>query len=382
MIGIVTILFMIFLIHVGISTGEYSDAYYGIFFLTLVVWCAIKSNSDRDSRYNVGCLPDTLFIIFLLIWLLLGLDYKLAKNFGAFMGTYIIAVFAYIAYIINNAEDSRTENRIDRVPPQRKYNISETKTHHHSNSAATNKVAIKPTIERSQKTIPSSFTNEDKERAIRILNTLRWEKLDILYKGRVQYVCRKEDARNPDAFKWVVGYLSGIGTPENPKNPYSYVITNLGGVEYKSIKVNKYFEGTVIYRYEEPIGSHEDTAALTPMLKLRSSKTKYLVEERFKKDPVAQYNLQLLSEKKAELKEKKEEYLKMRNWDNDDILISLSTSSTLDIEEYKEKIEDLKDEIEDLKDEIEEIRYELDEIRDSIEEEIEDEEWEREMEIF
>jgi predicted RNase H-like nuclease (RuvC/YqgF family) len=106
------------------------------------------------------------------------------------------------------------------------------------------------------------------------------------------------------------------------------------------------------------------------------------VEERFKKDPVAQYNLQLLNEKKAELKEKKEEYLRMRNWDNDDILISPITSSTLDIEEYKEKIEDLKDEIEDLKDEIEEIRYELDEIRDSIEEEIEDEEWEREMEIF
>jgi predicted transcriptional regulator len=146
--------------------------------------------------------------------------------------------------------------------------------------------------------------------------------------------------------------------------------------------VNKYFEGTVIYRYEEPIGSHVDAATLTPMVKLSISKTKYLVEERFKKDPVAQYNLQLLSEKKAELKEKKEEYLKMRNWDNDDILISLSTSSTLDIDEYKEKIEDLKDEIEDLKDEIEEIKYELDEIRDSIEEEIEDEEWEREMEIF
>ena len=382
MIGIVTILFMIFLIHFGVSTGEYSDAYYGIFFLTLVVWGAIKINSDRDSRYNVGCLPDTLFIIFLLIWLVLGADYKLAKNFGAFMGSYIIAVFAYIACIINNAEDSRTENCIDRVPPQIKYNISETKTHHHSNSAATNKGAIEPTIERSQIAIPSSFTNEDKERAIRILNTIRWEKLDILDKGRVQYVCRKEFALNPDDFKWVVGYLSGIGTPEDPKSPHSYMVSNLNGIEYKSIKVNKYFEGTVIYKYEEAVGIHEDAAPVPSIVKLSISKTKCLVEERFKKDPVAQYNLQLLNEKKAELKEKKEEYLRMRNWDNDDILISPSTSSTLDIEEYKEKIEDLKDEIEDLKDEIEEIRYELDEIRDSIEEEVEDEEWEREMEIF
>ena len=247
---------------------------------------------------------------------------------------------------------------------------------------------VKPIVEKDSIILETDNNNDessnlqDKQKAIDILNMQLWEKLNLLDKGREQYVCRKEHAPNPDDFKWVVGYLSGIGTPENPRNPHSYVITNLGGVEYKSIKVNKYFEGTVIYKYEEPIGSHEDTAALPPMVKLRISKTKYLVEERFKKDPVAQYNLQLLSEKKAELKEKKEEYLKMRNWDNDDILISLSASSTLDIEEYKEKIEDLKDEIEDLKDEIEEIRYELDEIRDSIEEEIEDEEWERETEIF
>lgn len=115
--------------------------------------------------------------------------------------------------------------------------------------------------------------------------------------------------------------------------------------------------------------------SLPLMVKLSLSKTKYLVEERFKKDPVVQYNLQLLKEKEAELKEKKEEYLKMRNWDNDDVMISLSASSTLDIEEYKEKIEDLKDEIEDLKDEIEELRNELEEIKEEIEAEVEDEEW-------
>jgi hypothetical protein len=113
--------------------------------------------------------------------------------------------------------------------------------------------------------------------------------------------------------------------------------------------------------------------SLPPMVKLSLSQTKYLVEERFKKDPVVQYNLQLLKEKEAELKEKKEEYLKMRNWDNDDVMISLSASSTLDIEEYKEKIEDLKDEIEDLKDEIEELRNELEEIKEEIEAEVEDE---------
>ena len=115
--------------------------------------------------------------------------------------------------------------------------------------------------------------------------------------------------------------------------------------------------------------------SLPPRVKLSLSKTKYLVEERFKKDPVVQYNLQLLKEKEAELKEKKEEYLKIRNWDNDDVMISLSASSTLDIEEYKEKIEDLKDEIEELQDEIEELRNELEEIKEEIEAEVEDEEW-------
>ena len=89
---------------------------------------------------------------------------------------------------------------------------------------------------------------KDLQKAVDILNIQQWAKLKVLDKGRVQYVCRKENAPNKDDFKWVVGYLSGSGTPENPKNPHTYVVTELEGVEYKSIKVNKFFEGAVIYK--------------------------------------------------------------------------------------------------------------------------------------
>ena len=378
--GLVSIIFMFFLIQIGISSGDYSLTYFGIFFLTISFWGGFKASLNNDSPYNnTGCLPDALFILFQMSWVILGADYELAEYFEIFMTLYFAVLIAYIIYIVTAATNPKTNKQTKKTSTESKYHNINCTSVHSKKQIATVKKVINGTPDEHLKI---KFTSEDKQRAIEILNSQLWEKLSLLDKGRIQHVCRKEFAANQTDFEWVVGYLSEIGTPENPKSPYSYMISNIDGIEYKSIKVNKYFEGTVIYRYEEPIGSHEDTAALPPMLKLRSSKTKYLVEERFKKDPVAQYNLQLLIEKKAELKEKKEEYLKMRNWDNDDILISLSTSSTLDIEEYKEKIEDLKDEIEDLKDEIEEIRYELDEIRDSIEEEIEDEEWEREMEIF
>ena len=219
----------------------------------------------------------------------------------------------------------------------------------------------------------------DEQRAIDILNMQLWEKLNILNKGRVQYVCRKEHAPNPDEFKWVVGYLSGTGTPENPKNPHSYVITKLDGIEYKSIKVNKYFEGTVIYKIGEIAEVKDEMQVLEPTEKLRLSMKKIKLETRFKNHPVAQQNMQLINERKVELKQKKEEYLKLRNRNEDEVFISLYSSGLINIEEYEQQLEDLKDEIEDLKDEIEELKYEIDEIREEIEDEIEDEEWEREM---
>ena len=153
----------------------------------------------------------------------------------------------------------------------------------------------------------------EEQRAIDILNMQLWEKLNILDKGRVQYVCRKEHAPNPDEFKWVVGYLSGTGTPENPKNPHSYVITKLDGIEYKSIKVNKYFEGTVIYKIGEIAEVKDEMQVLEPTEKLRLSIKKIKLETRFKNHPVAQQNMQLINERKVELKQKKEEYLKLRN---------------------------------------------------------------------
>ena len=220
---------------------------------------------------------------------------------------------------------------------------------------------------------------EEKQKAIDILNMQDWEKLNLLDKGRVQYVCRKEHAPNPDDFKWVVGYLSGKGTPENPKNPHTYVITKLDGVEYKSIKVNKYFEGTVIYKMGESADKIDDLSMLDPMDKLSLSYKKAKAETRFKSDPVVQLNMQLINEKRAELRQKKQEYLKLRKRNEDETLISLHSSGLINIEEYEQQLDDLKDEIEDLKDEIEELKYEIDEIREEIEDEIEDEEWEREM---
>ena len=224
-----------------------------------------------------------------------------------------------------------------------------------------------------------SSNQQDKQRAIDILNMQLWEKLNILDKGRVQYVCRKEHAPNPDDFKWVVGYLSGIGTPENCKNPHTYVITKLDGVEYKSIKVNKYFEGTVIYKMGENGVKIDDLSMLEQMDKLSLSIKKAKAETRFKSDPIVQLNMQLINEKRAELRQKKQEYIKLRNRNEDETFISLYSSGLIDIEEYEQQLEDLKDEIEELKDEIEELKYEIDEIKEEIEDEIEDEEWEREM---
>ena len=174
-------------------------------------------------------------------------------------------------------------------------------------------------------------------------------------------------------------YLSGLGTPENPKNPHSYVITKLDGIEYKSIKVNKYFEGTVIYKIGEIAEVKDEMQMLEPTEKLRLSMKKIKLETRFKNHPVAQQNMQLINERKIELKQKKEEYLKLRNRNEDEVFISLYSSGLINIEEYEQQLEDLKDKIEDLKDEIEELKYEIDEIREEIEDEIEDEEWEREM---
>ena len=115
------------------------------------------------------------------------------------------------------------------------------------------------------------------------------------------------------------------------------------------------------------------------MVKLSLSIKKAKVETRFKSDTVVQLNMQLINEKRAELKQKKQEYIKLRNRNEDETFISLYSSGLTDIEEYEQQLEDLKDEIEELKDEIEELKYEIDEIKEEIEDEIEDEEWEREM---
>ena len=131
----------------------------------------------------------------------------------------------------------------------------------------------------------------------------------------------------------------------------------------------------------KPFDLEEVLARVATVLR-RYLKTECILEERFKNDPIAQYTLEQLNEKKAELKEKKEEYLRMRDWAKDKVMISPSASGTFDIEEYKEKIEDIKDEIEELKDEIDELKSELKEIREEIETEVEYEQWEREMDML
>ena len=246
-------------------------------------------------------------------------------------------------------------------------------------SSKLNKTGIVEDINEIEETSEYQTSDEEKQKAIRILQQQNWEKLNNTPDNRLQYCSRKQFSPNPDEFKWVVEYLSGRGTPENPKSPHSYVITKLNGIEYKSIKVNKYFEGTVIYKIGEIAEVKDEMQVLEPTEKLRLSMKKIKLETRFKNHPVAQQNMQLINERKIELKQKKEEYLKLRNRNEDEVFISLYSSGLINIEEYEQQLEDLKDKIEDLKDEIEELKYEIDEIREEIEDEIEDEEWEREM---
>ncbi len=267
--------------------------------------------------------------------------------------------------------------------------------------------------------------DEGIDKALSIINKLQWTPTGSMQSREKRYVALRCSPNNVEDFDWLVKYISHCGChaemlepdwvydkytcKQITSNPYATMARTIGDSLFKCRKVNSDYSITEIYRIPkneqenkriiesryntakeiktantknastisentpESAGAIVDPAPLPPMAKLHLTKTKCLVEERFKKDPVVQYNLQLLKEKEAELKQKKEEYLKMRNWDNDDVLISLSTSSTFDIEEYKEKIEDLKDEIEELKDEIEELRDELEEIKEEIEEEIEEE---------
>ena len=224
--------------------------------------------------------------------------------------------------------------------------------------------------------------SSDNERAVKILEMQKWVKLNALEKGRIMYACRKEDSPNPDDFKWVVGYLSGRGTPENPKNPHSYVYTEVDGVEYKSIKVNKFFEGTIIYKMGDVVStaSKEYKESLyTPAEKLRRSKVKYLVERRLKEDPVYQYNLQLIEDYKRDIKEKIDAYSSLKSQRDDEILISQSTTGIVDFEDLNEELDDLREEIEDLKADIEDLKEENEEIREDLEEEIEDEMWDKAM---
>ncbi len=247
------------------------------------------------------------------------------------------------------------------------------------------------------------------DKALSIINKLQWTQTGSMQSIEKHYVALRCLPNNVEDFDWLVKYISHCGChaemlepdwvydkytcKQITSNPYATMATTIGDSLFKCRKVNSDYTITEIYRipkneqenkriiesryskYKECSTMSGNTPELAGTIEepVPLAKTKCLVEERFKKDPVVQCNLQLLKEKEAELKEKKEEYLKMRNWDNDDVLISLSTSSTFDIEEYKEKIEELKDEIEELKDEIEELRDELEEIKEEIEEEIEEE---------
>ena len=92
---------------------------------------------------------------------------------------------------------------------------------------------------------------KDIDRALGIIESLPWERQSIIGKGRVQYCVTQKNVPNASEFQWLLGYISDNGTPENPNNPCSYVITRLNGTEYKTIRSNKYFKSDVLYKFGE-----------------------------------------------------------------------------------------------------------------------------------
>lgn len=482
--GLVFLIIIIFLIHVGISGGDYGLSYFGILFLTMAFWGGYKS-STKDHT-NGGCLPELLLVVSLMVWMLLG-QTDCGENFPLFILAYFIIVISYILYSVNAQKDGkhkkldiesksedklRAEKILDTLKWTRTGSLqNDTPTYislrHEAPSIAdfdwvikyisiygrnsnsnplnyyTNKYAFigkslymcnkinstnivlhiyrEPISEAGKNNLqeasyPSgmepkfvvdkvgrssssyipqtssqkyrinnvrnveveveesasgsieasigvdeSSDSPDNERAVRILNVQNWVELIARDKGRFQYVCRKDDSPDPDDFKWVVGYLSGRGIPENPKNPHTYVVSELDGVKYKSIKVNKFFEGTVIYKMVDTaiISSEENSGSIhSTAEKFRHHINNYLTGNRMEEDPVVQYNLELIEEYKLELKEKIEEYNRLKAQKDDEIIISQSTTGMIDLEELNDQLDELREEIEDLIADIEDLKEE------------------------
>ena len=284
--GLIFLIVLIVLISDGISSGEYYLVYPSIFCLTMCVWGVIMTNTKHG--HNSGCLPEALFLISLLVWMVLGSDYRLEQYFTLFMLAYFVIIISYILFHVNVCNKPRCDNLEINPNYSKSYNVtdssfSETLVYNDdieeieaeeisneeckTESVKVEGVGSLPIYERDGKyyltvasigfTVGKPRKSSDREykKAIKILNSQKWEKLSKLDKGRVQYACTKQFSPNPDDFKWVVEYLSGRGTPENPKNPHSYVYTEVDGVEYKSIKVNKFFEGTIIYKMGDAVNT-------------------------------------------------------------------------------------------------------------------------------
>lgn len=370
--GLGFLIILIFLILVGISIENYQYVYWPIFMITLGVYAGIMATAKDDTKG--GWPPIIIFIGSMFVWTMAGCCWDIGQQFfSLFMFIYITIVLGTIIYyVIPSKTDENTEVILNAtIDIENDFHekfmeiLRTVQEQSNSKNAALKQIDNKASYaEVIYEEIEEVESSEDTERAQKIIDSLPWERLNILDKGRVQYCVTQKHAPDASEFEWLLGYISDNGTPENPNNPCSYVITKLNGTEYKTVRTNKYFKTDVLYKFGEM--SSEFTVHAMNCLDAHNRK----LQRKLDKSPIYQYKLEELSDKNQELKQKISEYKRMRKQQSDPVFISLSTRNLIDMDEYEQQLQDLKDEIEDIRTDIEDIKYDIEDIRDEVEYEL------------
>lgn len=112
---------------------------------------------------------------------------------------------------------------------------------------------------------------------------------------------------------------------------------------------------------------------------LNKSIVNHKIQRRIKNDPIIKFNLELIALRQKEIDEKTKEFFRIKERLEKGISTSDTESCDFENDEWRETMDELKDEIVELKEEIEDLKEEIEDIKEEIKEDVEDEEWEREM---